>query len=251
MPDLSAIDTVRAIADPVHDVGTAIYLSPDVAARAETGGYANPFAFYFAGRGGMLGDVDAEVVAAAFGWFNPDVVSALYAEGRDVHGARGAGERMMEATALWGDDHLAGVDADVLARFVELAERLVDGAEASGLPLFAAWRSRPRASSVPGRAAQLCQILREWRGAVHLVATTAVGLSPLEAILTNEGPGQAAFFGWPEPFPDCGAISHRHAEAEEITDRLCAVQVERLLSRGERAELVAGVAEIAVVALAG
>ncbi len=46
------------------------------------------------------------------------------------------------------------------------------------------------------------QILREWRGGLHLVATTAVGLSPLEAILTNEGPGQAKFFGWSEPFPD-------------------------------------------------
>ena len=51
------------------------------------------------------------------------------------------------------------------------------------------------------------QILREWRGGIHLVATTAVGLSPLEAILTNEGPGQAKFFGWPEPFPDFGPIS--------------------------------------------
>ena len=66
------------------------------------------------------------------------------------------------------------------------------------------------------------QILREWRGGIHLVATTAVGLSPLEAILTNEGPGQAKFFGWSEPFPDFAALKQRHDEAEEITDRLCA-----------------------------
>ena len=59
------------------------------------------------------------------------------------------------------------------------------------------------AQTAAGRAAQLMQILREWRGGLHLVATTAVGLSPLEAILTNEGPGQAKFFGWSEPFPDC------------------------------------------------
>ena len=66
------------------------------------------------------------------------------------------------------------------------------------------------------------QILREWRGGIHLVATTAVGLSPLEAILTNEGRGQAKFFGWSEPFPDITAIKAKHDEAEEITDRLCA-----------------------------
>ena len=158
---------------------------------------------------------------------------------------------MMEATAQWGDDHLTGVDATVLAKFVELAERLVDGAEASGLPLFAAWRSRPRVASVPGRAAQLCQILREWRGAVHLVATTAVGLSPLEAILTNEGPGQAAFFGWSEPFPDCTTIGDLHVEAEAITDRLCALQVERLLTGDERSELADAVAAVSAVALGG
>ena len=77
------------------------------------------------------------------------------------------------------------------------------------------------------------QILREWRGGIHLVATTAVGLSPLEAILTNEGPGQAKFFGWPEPFPDFGPIKQRHDEAEDITDRLCAVGAGRCPRRGQ------------------
>ena len=37
-------------------------------------------------------------------------------------------------------------------------------------------------------------------------ATTTVGLSPLEAILTNEGPGQAKFFGWRPALPRL----HRH-----------------------------------------
>jgi hypothetical protein len=69
------------------------------------------------------------------------------------------------------------------------------------------------------------QILREWRGGIHLVATTAVGLSPLEAILTNEGEGQAKFFGWSEPFPPYEEIKHKHDEAEEITDRRLAEAV--------------------------
>ena len=30
---------------------------------------------YFAGRGGMLGDVGPEVVSAAFGWFEPAAVA--------------------------------------------------------------------------------------------------------------------------------------------------------------------------------
>ncbi len=53
------------------------------------------------------------------------------------------------------------------------------------------------------------------------MSTTAVGLSPLEAILTNEGEGQAKFFGWPEPFPDVEDLKAKHDEAEAMTDRLC------------------------------
>ena len=239
MPELTAHETIRATYDPIHDIGTAIYLSPDTFARAAEWGWANPFAFYFAGRGGVLGDVSSDVVCATFGWFNPAVAGPMFDEGAAVHGATAAGERMLEATALWGRDHLAGVDLD---RWVEVAEKLIDGAEGAGLPLFVAWRNMARADDVPGRAAQLFQILREWRGAVHVVATTAVGLTPLEAILTNEGEGQAKFFGWTEPYPDVSAIKGRHDEAEEMTDRLCAAEVDKLLSPAERADFAAGVA---------
>ncbi|MEY2475035.1 MAG: hypothetical protein QOG87_350 [Actinomycetota bacterium] len=246
MPDLTAHETVRATYDPIHDIGTAIYLSPDTFAWAAEWGWTNPFAFYFAGRGGVLGDVGCDVVASVFGWFNPEIVGTAYNEGVAIHGAREAGSRMLEATAIWGRDNLGGVDLD---RFVELADKLVDGAEGSGLPLFVAWRTQTRVDDVPGRAAQLFQTLREWRGANHVVATTAVGLSPLEAILANEGEGQAKFFGWPEPFPDVSSVKHLHPEAEDMTDKLCAKQFEALLSPSERGEFAAGVAAAAEACL--
>ena len=88
------------------------------------------------------------------------------------------------------------------------------------------------------------QILREWRGGLHLVATTAVGLSPLEAILTNEGPGQAKFFGWSEPFPDVSAIKAKHDEAEEITDRLCAAALAEALDAAKYPAFETGVAAL-------
>ncbi|HET6952886.1 MAG TPA: hypothetical protein VFI47_21060 [Acidimicrobiales bacterium] len=40
-------------------------------------------AFYFAGRAGVLGEVDAEVVTAALAFFHPDVVRANQASARD------------------------------------------------------------------------------------------------------------------------------------------------------------------------
>jgi hypothetical protein len=86
------------------------------------------------------------------------------------------------------------------------------------------------------------QMLREWRGGVHLVATTAVGLSPLEAILTNEGEGQAKFFGWSEPFPDVDAIKAKHDEAEAMTDRLCAASLAQALPADQLPAFEAAVA---------
>jgi hypothetical protein len=224
----AALAVVRATSVPIHDIGTAIYLSPDVMALAKKWGWPNPFAFYFAGRGGMLGEVEADVVTSALGWFNPGAVTAMFEEGVAVAGARAAALRMAEAHGEWGKKHYAGVDG--LAEMVAVSEQLVDGIEGAGIPLFVGWRDAPRSDDPAGRAAQLMQMLREWRGGFHLVATTAVGLSPLEAILTNEGEGQAKFFGWTEPFADVGAIRAKHDEAEEITDRLCASTLAGALS---------------------
>lgn len=235
----AALALVKATSTPVHDIGTAIYLSPETMALAAEWGWANPFAFYFAGRGGMLGEVPADVVYSAFGWFAPDAVKAMYEEGAGVSGSVEAARRMAEAHGIWGAKHLAGLSG--LSDIVRATEELVDGLEGSALPLFVGWRSAERADDEAGKLAQLMQILREWRGGLHLVATTAVGLSPIEAILTNEGPGQAKFFGWSEPFPDCAEIKHKHDEAEEMTDQLCTQGLVQALSPDNYGVFQAGV----------
>ena len=229
--DQDALAIVRATSVPIHDIGTAIYLSPDVMARAKEWGWDNPFAFYFAGRGGMLGDVSHEVVTAAMGWFQPGAVQAMFTEGSGVAGASAAAARMAEAHTAWGEKHYGGVEG--LESIVGVTEQLVAGLEGSALPLFVGWRDAVASPTAPGRAAQLMQILREWRGGIHLVATTAVGLSPLQAILTNEGEGQAKFFGWSEPFEDCAAIKAKHDEAEDMTDRLCASGLSSALANSQ------------------
>jgi helix-turn-helix protein len=230
--DLSAEDAVRATADPIHDIGSTWMLDADTFARGAEWGWANPFAFYFSGRGGVLGDVDPSVVAAALGWFNPEIVTAMWLEGIAVHPPHEAAARYGEAAALWGRDHLTGVVG--VEDLVKLGEKLIAGAEGSALPLFCGWRAEPAVDDLPGRAAQICHTLREWRGGLHLVATTAAGLSPLEAILTNEGEGQARFFGWQEPFPTCAELAPRHTEAQVITDRLCAKAFETSMTPAER-----------------
>lgn len=235
----AALAVVKKTYDPIHDVGTAIYLSPDVMGWAAEWGWSNPFSFYFAGRGGMLGDVGADVVTSAIGWFQPDAVKAMYTEGIGVAPPKEAAARMAEAHSKWGRKHYADVEG--LDRIVAVTGEVVDGLEGSAIPLFVGWRDAARCETAAGLAAQLMQMLREWRGGLHLVATTAVGLSPLEAILTNEGPGQAKFFGWAEPFPDCASIKARHDEAEEMTNRLCAAGLAQAVEPSKLAIFEAGV----------
>ena len=164
----------------------------------------------------------------------------MYSEGIGVAGATGAAARMAEAHGKWGEKHYGAVEG------VERDRRRRRGARGRARrlghpPLRRVAQCGPFRDPPSGRAAQLMQILREWRGGIHLVATTAVGLSPLEAILTNEGPGQAKFFGWSEPFPDFAAIKAKHDEAEEMTDRLCASALADALETAKYARFEAGV----------
>ena len=236
MAELTAEETVRAADKIVHDVGSVWMLHPDTQARGAEYGYTKRLAFYFAGRGGVLGDVDAGVVVAAMGWWHPGLVRLMWDRGIAVAGAREGARRYAQACADWANDHLTGVAHT--DRLTELAEKVVAGAEESGLPLFAGWRAEPRADGGPARLLQLVHVLREWRGSVHLVATTAAGLGPVEAILTNEGEQQARFFGWRDELPDCDHLKDRQVLAQEITDRLVADGYERALTPAERAEYV-------------
>ena len=150
MSGLSAMDAVQETDHRVHDVGSAFMLHPETMARAGELGYGNPFAFYAVGRGGVLGDVDASVVVAAMGWFEPHMVRPLWEEGIAVAGAREGARQYGGACAAWGRDHLAAVDG--VDRLASLAGQLVSGTEVSGLPLFAGWRAEPLVDDAPGRA---------------------------------------------------------------------------------------------------
>ena len=88
---------VRATSVPIHDIGTAATSAPTSQGWAAEWGWSNPFAFYFAGRGGMLGDVSADVVASAFGWFDADAVARCSPRAPASPAPPGAAARMAEA----------------------------------------------------------------------------------------------------------------------------------------------------------
>jgi hypothetical protein len=203
--------------------------------KAELGLRGRPL--YHLGRGGALGDVPADVVIAAFAFFPPEVVRTHWDDGRRTVAPLDAAGFYARCCADWGRAHLA--DLPDLDRTVELVERVVDGAQPAGLPLFVAWRLLPRPQDAPGRLALLLDVLREHRGAVHVAAVAAVGLDPLAAVVAGRyGPDNARFFEWPEPYPDPAAHKARWDAAEDLTAAAAGRPYDALTAE-ERAEVVA------------
>ena len=237
MTDVSALDCVRSVSPIVGDLGSRWMLHPETLEAGKSAGYANGFAWYMAGRGGVLGDVDADVVVSSFGYFAPGLVRNMWETGISVEGARAAGTRYAQACAAWGRKRLSGVGG--MDRLAVLADRVIDSASVEGLVLFAGWRAEQRPTDAAAHAYFDIHLLRELRGCVHLVATTAQGLSAMESIVadTTGGPDRAKMFGWSEPFPDAASLKDRRAAAEADTDRLLSRFYE-VLTPAERGELV-------------
>lgn len=217
--------------------GWAYYFTPETIARGSELGLKGPL-FYFAGRGGLLGDCDAAVVSAAFGYFNPAVVKSAWDAARAVVPPMTAGLAHWECCANLGRLKLASVDG--LEAFVEAADAVNTAADPDGLALYAAFKAAPLADDLPGRAMQLVSILREFRGSAHLVAVRAAGISSKQAHFVSR-PNDIRMFGWtPEDAPLVDdSVRAAMAEAERLTDRIVTPAYAVLNGTGRDA-LVAG-----------
>lgn len=203
---------------------------------------------YVLGRGSVLGDVDADVVTAAFGFWPADVVRESWDAGREVLDVATARDRYAAMCCDWGRDRLAALPDP--GRLAELLGWVADGCDVVGLPLFAGWRAVPLPDDPLGAATQLLHVMREHRGGTHLIAVVASGLTPLQAVLSGPGgSGNAAFFGYDEPFEDVSGLITARSEAEALTDRLCAPAYD-VLSHDERVELLGLLREAAAIAFA-
>jgi hypothetical protein len=230
-PELTA-----AVCKPtVQELGGAFTECPKTLRRARQLGLSG-WAFFVAGRGGALGDVRPDTVAAALGFIAPALVTEGWNAARRVTTPAEVAAQSLAECCRWGAEHLDGFGG--VDRLVELTERVVLAADPAGLPLFAAWRAMPVPVDGPGsRAALLLHLLREHRCGAHLLAIRTAGLSPVEAIISGpDGEPGAVAFGWQPPYPPLGPLVRRRAWAEALTDRV-AGQAYEVLEIAERAEL--------------
>jgi hypothetical protein len=240
------MDTQKLIDEacpPINNSGWLYYFDPATTARGERLGL-DTFQFYFLGRGGVLGNVEAPVVASAFGYFNPAVVAMMWDAARAKIDPRDAGREYFRAAHDFGRERLTGVEE--LDGYVAAATKVLDAAreQAAGLSLFAGASAEPIPDDAPAAAMHLTAVLREFRGSAHLVSVVAVGLDPRIAHAIRR-PEMYTTFGWPDPAPaatEAGTASLK--AADELTDRLVAPAYS-VLDDDDAGALLAGLRAIA------
>ena len=239
-------ETVRSVAGPVGRLGGAFMTDPATVERGRVLGLSG-WSFYHCGRGGVLGEADADVVVAAFGFFPAPLVRKAWERGRAVRPVPQIAAEYAGCCAEWGRRVLA--DVPQAGRLAELLLHAAAAADVAGLPLFAGWRAlvvRDPPPDDPALLALALQVMREHRGGSHLLAVVSLGVPPLQALVSGRyGPDNARFFGWPEPWPDPEAGRAAMAEAERLTDRLVQPAY-AALPEAERAELVRGLRAVRV-----
>ncbi len=223
------------IAPLIGSLGAKYMLDPETMAHGAAAGYPNGFAYYVAGRGGVLGDVDSDVVYSAFMFFERSLIDKLWKAGVSVEGARAAGKRYMQSCDEWGRKHLAHIEQ--LDLFVTVAKKLVLQVDSSGLMLFAGLRAEPLPSDVSALAYRLSTLIRELRGCLHIAACVTHGLSGLEATLVSSGEGMAKMHGWAPPHADCSDLGAARQAVEKSTNDAMAKLIKMHLTEAEMTQL--------------
>lgn len=191
---MEPIDLAAASAPAIHDIPSKFMLDPPTYVLGAELGF-NGADFYFAGRGGVLGDVAGEIVAAAFVFFQEQACAAAYERAGSVMARTDAVTAFAACGDEWARHHLSGDALDVVAT---LGAKVVGAASCAGAPLFAGWRMLPVPEDRAAAAARQLNVLRELRGAFHAGSVLASGLTPREA-MALEHPQMAAIHGWSEP----------------------------------------------------
>lgn len=233
MPDASAppratvAETIERVFKPIQQFTRGWMLAPETDAYGATQlGLTVPRQFWIVGRAGVLGSCPADVAAGAIAFHAPDHVHEAWDELPAGLTHFEVAEHYLGRITAWGTETLAVFDPARMERLDELGRRIIDAAPACLGALFAGWRAMPIPDDVGARVALTTHVLREMRGAAHINAVMAVGITPLDAILASTnapprtGPEYAERMGFRGPFRDPEEVRAPRLEAEAITARI-------------------------------
>ena len=229
---MDALSAATGTASAVSSVGSHFMLDGETYKRGAELGFAG-LDFYAAGRGGVLGDVDADVVTAAFAFFEPTYVRAQWEMARAVMTPTEAAAAWAACCGAWAEAHVSD-DVD-LVRLGDLLDRVVATARPACAAVFSGWRALPVPSSPKAHVVHQMNALRELRHGLHCAAVVAGGLTPHQALSMNS-PHMAPIFGWTE-LADVEGLQPTRDAVEDATNVAIAHAYEGLDDSG-RAELV-------------
>src|SRR5512132_433143 len=193
-------DRVPGAGSPAAQRGRAgggrVYFAPEAHAAYEALGFAGSpvsqdgvarpeLKSYFTSRGACMGQVPGEVVAAAFGCFNPKVVVPAVAAGWQITSREAVLQaREQGATAMLA--RVLGEQPEGLGRVIDLLRRAADAAPWAGHPICCGLRSLGFPSHPLGVMWRAADLLREHRGDSHVIAWAVGGADAVEVLLLTE-----------------------------------------------------------------
>jgi len=216
-------DTAQRILKPIQQFTRGWMLNPATDQAGIDLGLPTGDDFWIIGRAGVLGDCPPEVAASGLGFISPVGVLAAWSAIPPHLSPSAIHAAYAERCMAWGRDVLSAFDPARMARLDELGRRVADGASPALGVVFAGWRAKPQPDHIGERVALTTQVLREMRGAAHLVAIQACGLSPLDAVLASpappprSGPEWAHHLRWTGPFRDPAEMRDARLDAERLT----------------------------------
>jgi len=228
-------DEVSAVARTLGHIGSAFYFRPETVATAKAKGL-DGYRFYFLGRGGVLGDVESDVVQSAFGYFEPGLLAKMWNSAKRVMPPRDAARSFIGCAHELGRSQLNGVDG--LDAYCAAATQVNDAIDPTGLTLYAGTAAEPPPADLPALAMHLSMLLREARGSIHLLAIVASGLTSRMAHQIRR-PDDIGLFGWSDHLEVTDDDRARWDAAEALTERLLAPSFDVLDDEAQRS-LVGG-----------
>jgi hypothetical protein len=213
-------ERARRLRNAVEPVAAGVYFAPEAHAAYQALGFeGSPVAqdgvarpelkSYFTSRGACMGQVPGEVVAAAFGVFNPKVVVAAVAAGWQVTSREAILQaREQGATAML--HRVLGERPEGLARVTELLRRAADAAPWAGRPIYGGLRSLGFPDHPLGAMWRAADLVREHRGDSHVISWAVGGADAVEVLLLTEqwwglpARAYAPTRGWGGPDMDAG-----------------------------------------------
>jgi hypothetical protein len=189
-------ENARRLRNAVEPVAAGVYFAPEAheayaalgfaGSPVTQGGVARPdLKAYFTSRGACMGQVAGDVVAAAFGCFNPKVAAPAVEAGWQITDH----EAILEARERGATGMLRrvlGDDPKGLDRATDLLRRAAASAPWEGRPIHGGLQSLGFPGHPLGDLWRAADLVREHRGDSHVNAWSVGGVDAVEILLLTE-----------------------------------------------------------------